>query len=320
MPLVVGVLVIAGIAVGAATLTSAETVGGAGDSAVISPPSPEEQIGGGERPGGQGDGNGSVESTGSFSTMTTCVDPLDSSLGTLLMIAALLGLMGLIYARYNFAISLFLGWTIAPPMALAYFMLTDCGSSQQYTGGGGVGGFGSAGESLAPSMQLPPWAIGLFVGGVLLVSAVVLYRSASEDELVVEQDGEEEEPDLGQFAAAAGRAADRIEDHNVDVDNAVYTAWLEMTGLLKVDDPETYAPYEFANAAIDAGMSSDDVEELTTLFNEVRYGDKDASVREDPALDVLRNIESEYETDDTVETDATGPTDRNDGTNGGTDR
>ena len=135
----------------------------------------------------------------------------------------------------------------------------------------------------------------LGVAGVVLVGAVgMMYRSMSEEDVVVPSEDIDDEPDLDEFAAAAGRAADRIEEHAVDVDNAVYRAWVEMTDLIEVDNPDVYSPGEFAETAVDLGMDESDVSELTNLFNEVRYGDRDASTREDRAVSVLRNIESAY--------------------------
>jgi hypothetical protein len=134
---------------------------------------------------------------------------------------------------------------------------------------------------------------------VLIGAVGLLYRTMGEEEVVaVEDDAVEDGPDLDQFAEAAGRAADRIEEHNADVDNAVYRAWVEMTDLLDVDKPEMYTPGEFADTAVSLGMAEDDVNELTRLFNEVRYGGRDASTREDQALEILRNIEAEYGGDD----------------------
>jgi hypothetical protein len=71
-----------------------------------------------------------------------------------------------------------------------------------------------------------------------------------------------------------------------------------MTGYLDVDSPESSTPAEFADAAVDAGMSDGDVDELTRLFEEVRYGGKDPTDdRESRALAALRRIDSEYADD-----------------------
>jgi len=67
-----------------------------------------------------------------------------------------------------------------------------------------------------------------------------------------------------------------------------------MTSLLAVPHPESHTPGEFADAAVDLGMDECDVDALTELYEEVRYGRRDAASREERALDVLRNIEAEY--------------------------
>ncbi|WP_276256680.1 DUF4129 domain-containing protein [Halomontanus rarus] len=295
----VGVICITAVSVGAATLNAAEPIG-ASDNQMINPPSPGDDVidpdVNASETGEQTDPNAG---SSSFASVTRCVGFLDSTLGTVSVLVGVLALTGLIYFRYNLAISMFAGWTIAPPVALAYFMLTDCGGGgPTYGGGGGIGGLDSAGETIVPVMDLPPWLMAVLIGGALVTAVAVLYRTAGEDEIaVVQEDGDDDEdPELDEFAEAAGRAADRIENRNVDVDNAVYEAWVEMTELLDVERPETYAPEEFAEEAIGLGMDAPDVTELTRLFNEVRYGDRDAAKREDRALEVLRNIESAYST------------------------
>jgi hypothetical protein len=320
VPLVIGVLAIAAISMGAATLSTAESVGPTGGAPPIETPSPQDSLGPDEelnRSEGGGD-EAASQGESSFQTLTSCNEFLASTPGTMAVVAGLFALMGLLYYRYNVALSLFVGWTVAPPIALAYFMLTDCGAQQQFVGQGGTS-VGNVGQTLVPATDVPTWLIGVFVAGALVVAGAILYRTAGEEEIqVAPEEDEEEDIDLGRFAAAAGRAADRIEERNVDVDNAVYAAWIEMTDLLDVDNPETYAPSEFAETAIDLGMAEDDVQGLTTLFNEVRYGGKDASVREDRATDILRNIESEYGTpDESVVDEALDETD--DETDGGTD-
>lgn len=101
--------------------------------------------------------------------------------------------------------------------------------------------------------------------------------------------------DLEAVGRAAGDAADRIESGSAEAStNEVYRAWDEMTGLLQVPDPDVLAPDEFEQRAVDAGMAPEDVRELTRLFEEVRYGDRDPAAREDRAVAALRRIEAAY--------------------------
>jgi hypothetical protein len=67
-----------------------------------------------------------------------------------------------------------------------------------------------------------------------------------------------------------------------------------MTQLLDIPDPSTSTAGDFAYSAVEAGMSSEDVDQLTTVFEEVRYGGMDPEPREDLALETLRDIEDTY--------------------------
>ncbi|MCU4974057.1 DUF4129 domain-containing protein [Halobacteria archaeon AArc-m2/3/4] len=303
-------------------MTTAEPIG-ADDSPVLDPRGVDDvlQTGEGEQTSeSEIEGDGSRGTTGGASgSLTTCVESLDSSLGALGFILGVVVLSALVFYRFNFAIALLFGWTLLPPVMFVYFLITDCTVSGSTFGGGGSGLASSqAGEGLIPAGELPPSiVVGSFV--ILLVgAAVVMYRSADEEDTVAPQEeSDPDTPELDRFAEAAGEAADRIEERNVDVDNSVYRAWLEMTGLLDVDAPDTYTAEEFAEAAVDVGMDADNVEELTELFNEVRYGAKDVDQREDRAIEILRTIESEYSSDETSTDDESGDSSGHEDDNGG---
>jgi preprotein translocase subunit SecG len=163
---------------------------------------------------------------------------------------------------------------------------------------GGSGGGAGEGDQ-ARDLPLALVAI-VAVVAVAAVGAVLVTRGKSDDDDPFDSLEEPDEAvedglvDVDEFAAAAGRAADRIEDGD-DVDNEIYRAWVEMTEHLDVDHPESSTPGEFAAAAVDAGIDRDDVVELTELFERVRYGHTAAtSDREARALDALRRIESQY--------------------------
>lgn len=254
-------------------------------------------------------GNGTIQNISDVSQGTSgmklsrCVEPLNSTPGTLLVALGFFAVVGLIYYRFSFSAALLGGWTILPPILLVYFLLTNCGGSAETASGGGLPNVPGGGMALDVSLDVPPWALLGVVGLVFVLAIGLMYRSLEEEDVVTTEEEIEEEPELDEFAQAAGRAAERIEEHGVDVDNAVYEAWVEMTELLEVDNPDVYAPGEFAATAIDLGMGESDVMELTELFNEVRYGDRDASPREDRALSILRTIEAEYATDDAQSSD-----------------
>lgn len=311
IPILVGILVVVGIGMTAAALPFAEQAA-ASDSEVVETPEESEQQQG-EGPSAD-PGNMSVTPSDGDEQkqepLSTCIEPLSSTGGTMLVTLGFLGIVGLVFQRYNFSAALLVGWTALPPVALAYFLLTNCaGSSGPSSEGGGRPEIPGEGLALDVSLNVPPWLL-LGVVGVVLVAAVgLMYRSVGEEDVVTPEEDIRDEPDLDAFAEAAGRAADRIEEHDVDVDNAVYRTWVEMTELIDVDDPDVYSAGEFASTAISLGMDESDVTELTRLFNEVRYGDRDAAAREDQALTVLRNIESQYGTEGSSSQDGTtGPT------------
>jgi hypothetical protein len=216
------------------------------------------------------------------------------------IIGTLVGIVGLIfgtYRRYNVATAGLFSTALLPMVMFAYFMLTNCPSPDSQSGGGILQGsevLSNNGPTVS-APPLPPSLIAVVFGGVVVVAAVALFSSFGDEAEYGVIEDEPEEPETADFARAAGRAADRIEETDVAVDNAVYRAWLEMTGLLNIEDPDTTAPRDFVHAATDVGLEEADVSELATLFNEVRYGGKSPENREERALNVLRNIERTYE-------------------------
>ena len=133
-----------------------------------------------------------------------------------------------------------------------------------------------------------------FVGALLLSLGLVLRWPRGGGE--TDTPNEPEELDTAALGEIAGRAADRIEESSPgDGENEVYRAWREMTARLDIENAETTTPREFQQASVDAGMSPDDVRELTRLFERVRYGGESATTgREERAVQVLRRIESTY--------------------------
>lgn len=57
--------------------------------------------------------------------------------------------------------------------------------------------------------------------------------------------------------------------------NEIYGAWLDMVERADPEQPWSRSPAQCASAAVDAGMDSEAVGRLTTLFEEVRYGGAD---------------------------------------------
>ena len=165
---------------------------------------------------------------------------------------------------------------------------------------GGSPGDGSRVTPTPPPMRdvevvVPPYLFPALVATlvVALAGSVAVLLVNAEVSLDRDDESQDDDVDLEAVGRAAGEAADRIEAE-ADLTNEVYRAWYELTRLFDVSDPETTAPDEFTDHAITAGIDPDDVRELTTLFEEVRYGQRDPERREDRAVAALRRIESTY--------------------------
>lgn len=287
------VLVVSSIGLVAATINSVvmvETDQGGQDSGSDRSPSST-----GDRLNVSVSGEGSGEGGGQQIDLVYCIEFLQHPLAILGIIGGTFLVVYAIYRRSNAPTAGLFSAGIVPVIMLVYFLLTNCHRSS----GGGGDGILSGSDILSGSggiqaPEVPPILVGLFFTGTMIAAVALLYNMTGDEETFEPIEEEPTEPETADFARAAGRAADRIEDANVSVDNAVYRAWLQMTTLLDIENPETTAPRDFAEAAIEVGLDSDDVTELTELFTEVRYGGKNAEAREDRAIQVLRNIEQTY--------------------------
>ena len=306
-PILVAVVCVLAISVAAATLTTpvdTESSGGGGFG------SPSSESSGETGGAGQNDSGSSSESGPTFPELCLSVLSGEAPFGVLAVTLLLFG--AFTYSRYDglVAFSFVLGIGI-PLFLLLVFLTAGCvdpfspPSSVNATGIGiGDGNSSSSpiglGDGEGRVDPTSPSALLLALLALTPVLLVGLYlfsdveNAADEDETSDRTDGERRSA----IGRAAGRAADRIED-SVDVENEVYRAWREMTDHLDVDSPESSTPGEFADAAVDAGMTDDDVAELTTLFEEVRYGGRDPTEdREERAVAALRRIETAYAGDE----------------------
>ncbi len=285
---VVALLVVLAVGFAAATLDSTTTV------------DPGE-------PGDPGAGGGE----GGFPAPPTPADtePVELPFATELLAVLLVvgAVVALVQAVRNWRAALAIGLGLGAVIVLL-LLLADGGApvdpalpsfgSRNGTGLGGGGEGGSDGSTTTPTV--PSVLVAVALGVVLLgavAALVVSGRSGDRSPGDDDEDGGTGGATAADLGSAAGRAADRIEDSGVE--NEVYRAWREMTELLDVADPETTTPGEFATAAVDAGLGREDVDELTRLFEAVRYGRAPPSEeRERRALAVFRRIEDRYaETD-----------------------
>ena len=242
---------------------------------------------------------------GSGAPLTVCVEWLTTAQVQLALLAGLTVVVGGVQYFRDWMAALGTFILIAYPGGIVYFLLTSCRTNQglldlggatessQSEGGGLVGGETAVPQ---PSLSTQLLLVGLFLL-LVVVAAIVLtsdHDQRTEDTNDQQADINEEVADMAAIGAAAGRAADRLE-YDGEFENEIYRAWAEMTESLTVEHPESSTPAEFATAAVEAGMTEDDVERLTELFAGVRYGDASVTEeREQEAIDILRRIESAY--------------------------
>ncbi|WP_121821961.1 DUF4129 domain-containing protein [Halostella salina] len=302
-PVLIGIVCVLAITLAASTLTSPVDTGGGGGG--INPMPTDNPSQG----GGLGDESQQPNTTGGV-PIPPCIQ-LFSGPGPYLALAAILAAIAVFfYTRYGGLTAFGMTFAAGLPLLILVLLLTaGCGIDFQggnatpmnITSGSGPGeGNGSSGPlgSGGGSMTDPtlPTALVMLVLGVAAVAVVglYLYSDTGDDEEDPDDEAETPAEQRQAIGRAAGRAADRIED-DVDVENEVYRAWREMTEHLDVDRPESSTPSEFADAAVDAGMSEGEVGELTRLFEEVRYGGATPTEdRERRAVAALRRIEDEY--------------------------
>ncbi len=163
------------------------------------------------------------------------------------------------------------------------------------------GGSPGDGEGETLPISLAPVFAVLAVVAAIFAGALVVSRDGDERGVTADVGSDSTTEDVAAVGAAAGRAAERIEgdDASDALDNEIYRAWRDMTRLLEVDRPETSTPGEFATAAVAAGMDRAHVNELTRLFEDVRYGHAEPTAElESRAVAVLREIEAAYADED----------------------
>lgn len=284
--IVAAVLAIFAVAIAAATIQS-----------TVRPESSGSQGPG----GGGGSGVGPPPSSGSPPGELLQL-PFLTEILTVLVVLVALAVLVYLYKYWRIALKALIALTVV--VGVLILLMTVLGSSGTpsrlpvmepgYEGASGGGGGAESTEQ--PSL---PAIVLLLVLVAALLGTIVAYRKTAAPEDEPETDETEQSTvDTAAVGEAAGRAADRLENE-ATVDNEVYRAWREMTELLDMSDPETSTPDEFATAAVAAGMSRDDVHELTRLFEDVRYGNADPSAeREQQAIGIFRRIEDQYTEDE----------------------
>ncbi|MWV65838.1 DUF4129 domain-containing protein [Halorubrum sp. JWXQ-INN 858] len=298
-------LAVVALGIAAATLDSAVTTdgggfGGSGSAGGIGQADEPDRTGLGETTGGRTD----------LSVAGVCYDSLREPPALLVLVGLflLIGWLahrdtGSLFAAGVVAVTVFLpiggAWLLLSTCRTATFDLQfsfadDDGDGLFAVGGGGVPGIGGEGDAVST-----PEALFLVAVAVALIASVLVLLAAGGDDGAAggattdADDAPGTEPDLAAVGRAAGTAADRIE--SADADNEVYRAWREMTAVLDVDRPASSTPAEFAEAAIAAGVDPEPVDDLTDVFERVRYGGADPTgERERRAVEALRRIEAAH--------------------------
>lgn len=292
------------VVLAAATLPSMMESGGGGDGGTV---------GSGDRgarePADRDGANSGPERDVQYDFPQPCVGILDSMWGLLGLVSGTVGIAALATRSYDHTVTFTLSIALLPLALLVFATLTGgCGTQvieppasaselSPLEAGNETGGPFGGGDGTVTGPTLPA----LLVLTVLLVTVVAaftaLFYTDRDGDGRASTDPTAATDDAGQRAAlgrAAGSAADRIESGD-DFENEIYRAWREMTTPIDIDRPDSSTPGEFAAAARDAGLEPSHVEELRTMFEDVRYGDRPATAdREDRAIEILRRIETAY--------------------------
>lgn len=184
------------------------------------------------------------------------------------------------------------GALLAILLALVYLLASGT-SSAPPDNGSFLGGRSGGGGEVAP-LSPPGFVVFLLLGVAITGTAAALVWQSGDDDPEADAVETADDPPVAAVGKAAGQAADRLEA-DAAVGNEIYRAWREMTSLLDVDDPASSTPGEFATAAVEAGLGREDVDELTRLFEDVRYGGTEPRPEDERrAVATFRRIEDRY--------------------------
>lgn len=155
-----------------------------------------------------------------------------------------------------------------------YFLLQLLGD-----GGGGLAGtnpttsgiFGDPSGSATISVPSLPASL-LVVAALVAISVLVLFsdRASTDSSIAAALSGGSRRTKQVVHDGADNRVRSRATFDDVEATNDVYRAWRDLSRAVGVTD-QAHTPREVARRATERGFDEDAVDELTTVFREVRY-------------------------------------------------
>ncbi|MFP9191053.1 DUF4129 domain-containing protein [Natrialbaceae archaeon A-CW1-1] len=247
------------------------------------------------------------DADGTFDTSNLCVPILTSPWVLGLLGLVIVAISAWLIRSYGVVLGLILVISFSVPLAGAYMIPATCEPPSPATiDDGGTGENATANETDAEFIEGAPLeptnrpTVSVAALGVVLVLSMAgvlgyYFRSRRLQQIAPPTEAASTPAvDPEAVSRLVGEAADRI-DAASDLENEVYRAWREMTDHLDVDRPESSTPGEFATAAVAAGFDADDIDELTSIFETVRYGDHSVTpTQELRAIECLRRLEDAH--------------------------
>jgi len=148
-------------------------------------------------------------------------------------------------------------------------------------------------ELIVPVVEeIPLWAVFFVTTAVAAIGVFLLFRFYR-----AWKDRSRRLSTLQDLALQAQVAAEQIE-RGVDLQDIVIRCYREMKLVVSrvtgVKDSAAITPREFTSLLYNAGIEDEHIVKLTVLFEEVRYGGKESSVRRRDALACLNALASTY--------------------------
>lgn len=161
------------------------------------------------------------------------------------------------------------------------------GGSEEADGTGGEDVSDEDEGGLEETLPISLREIGRYIG----IGAAVLLGFVAFVALLILVVRRLREIDLGREGSDGGNGQRRMV-LDTDSENDVYVSWSDMVERAGVEDVRTKTPSEIAESAKEAGLNPEAVDELTDVFEEVRYGEGEPTAeQEERARKAFERIE-----------------------------